>query len=157
MPVPNLSFVNIAELVADRAHSIADPHGRRVDTKIYKIVQCGVGGWGEVEDGVRAGNGVLTLLQVLILPDPPGAINLSVVQEEVGVAWRRVKVAARITADPEMATGVYADVSCWEVSLHPVLEAGDVCAVGEKLICTGLISEDHSADVAGSLTACCIS
>lgn len=135
--MPDLSLVNIAELVADRAHSIADPHGRRVDTEIYKIVQRGVGGWREVEESVRAADRVLAILQILVLPDPPGAINLSVVQEEVWVTRRSVQVTAGISANPEMATSVHADVSCGEVSLHPVLEAGDVGTVGEELIYEG--------------------
>lgn len=135
VPMPDLSLVDIAELVADRAHSIADPHGRRVDTKIYKIVQRGVGGWRKVEESVCAADCVLAVVQILVLPDPPGAINLSVVQEEVWVTRRCVQVTAGISANPEMATGVHADVTCREISLHPVLEAGDVGAVGKELIC----------------------
>lgn len=57
------------------------------------------------------------------------------VQEEVRVARRRVEVAARVSADPEVAAGVHAEVASWEVSLHSVLEADDVGAVGEELVC----------------------
>lgn len=135
MLAPNLLLVNIAELIADSAHSIANPHSRRKNTEIYKIVQRSVRRRREVEDRVRAADSVLAPLEILILPDPPCAIDLSVVQEEVRVARRRVEVTTGVSADPEVAASVHAEVACCEVSLHSVLEADNFGAVGEEFVC----------------------
>jgi hypothetical protein len=130
-------YVCVAELIADCAHHISNPESRCIDTEVNEIVQSGVGGWREVEDRVRAGNSILTVLQVLVLPDPPCAIDLSMVQEEVRVAGRSVKITARVTTDPEVATSVYTQIAGWEVALHPVLEAENIRAVRNELICEG--------------------
>jgi hypothetical protein len=129
--------VCVAELIADCAHHISNPESRRVDTEVNEVVQSGVGGWREIEDRVRAGDSILAGLQILVLPDPPRAINLSMVQEEVRVAGRSVKITARVTTDPEVAASVHTQIAGWEVALHPVLEAENIRAVRDELICEG--------------------
>ena len=89
------------------------------------------------------------------MPDPPGAVDLGVVQEEVGVAgggeevtacvgsvlaefiffWNCREELTRVATNPEVAAGVHAEVVVGEVALHSVLEAGDVSAVGDELVC----------------------
>jgi hypothetical protein len=133
--VPRLSGVDIAELVASCAHSISNPDRRRVDTKVDKIVKRGVSRWGEVENGVCTSNSVLAILQVLVLPDPPSSIDLSVVQEEVWVTRRGIEVTARIASNPKVTTSVYAKVTRWKITLHPVLEAENIGAIGDELVC----------------------
>jgi hypothetical protein len=133
--MPRHLCINVAELVANCAHSVPDPHRGRVDTKINQIIECGVSGRREVEDGVRAGNSILAVLQVLVLPNPPRAIDLSVMKEEVGITWRSVQITARVTSNPKVTTSVHAKVSGWEVALHSVLEAENIGAIGDKLVC----------------------
>lgn len=41
----------------------------------------------------------------------------------------------RVATDPEVASGVDAEVVGGEVALHSVLEALDVGAVGDELVC----------------------
>jgi hypothetical protein len=73
----------------------------------------------------------------LVLPDPPCTIDLSMVQEEVRVAGRSVEVAARVATDPEVAASVHTQVAGREVTLHSVLEAEDIRAVRDELVCEG--------------------
>ena len=84
--------VSVTELITKSAHRASNPDGRRVDTKLNDVIKRRVRGRREVEEGICATDGVLAGLQVLVLPDPPCAIDLRVVQEEVGVTRRGVEV-----------------------------------------------------------------
>lgn len=87
-------YIGVAELIAPRAHDIPNPDRRRINTNINQILKGRVVRRRVVENRVGASDGVLTGLQVLVLPDPPGAVDLRVVEEEVGVAGRGEEVAA---------------------------------------------------------------
>ena len=131
------SCINVAELITDRAHSIPNLDLRREDTQVDNVIERGVGRrWG-VEHRVRASNSVLALLQILVLPHPPCAIDLAVVQEEPGIAGRCEEISARVASDPEVATSMHAKVASREVALHSVLEAGNSGAVADELVCRG--------------------
>jgi len=70
-------------------------------------------------------------------------------QEEVWITRRGIEVTTRIASNPKVTTSVHAKVSGWEVALHPVLEAKDIGAIGDKLVCgscwsAGLILTDQS-------------
>jgi hypothetical protein len=72
------SDVSIAKLIAQRAHRILDRNLRRKHAQIKEVIKSGIRGVG-VEEGGCADHGVLAGLQVLVLPDPPGAVDLCVV------------------------------------------------------------------------------
>ena len=61
-----------------------------------------------VVQGDGSSDGVLSVLQILVLPDPPCAVDLCVVQEEGGVSWGGEDVSTWVSADGEVAAGVYA-------------------------------------------------
>lgn len=126
--------VCVAKLVLQCAHRAFDLDSRRIDADIDEVVQRGVGRWREVEDCVRTADGVLAVLGVLVLPDPPCTVDLGVVEEEVGVTRGGIEIAARVAADPEVAAGMHTEVFVRKVTLHPVLEADDVGAVGDQFI-----------------------
>jgi hypothetical protein len=88
------SNISIAKLIAKRAHRIPHRNLRRKHAKIKQVIESSVRGPRRVEEAGRAGHGVLAGLQVLVLPDPPGAVDLCVVQEEVRVAGGGEEVAA---------------------------------------------------------------
>jgi hypothetical protein len=52
-----------------------------------------------VEEGDGASDGVQAVGRVLVLPDPPDAVDHAVVQEECGVARRGEEISAWVTAD----------------------------------------------------------
>ena len=41
----------------------------------------------------------------------------------------------RVATNPEVTAGVHAEVVVGKVALHSVLEAGDIGAVGDELVC----------------------
>jgi hypothetical protein len=135
--VVRLSCINVAELIANRAHSITNLDLRREDAQVDNIVERGVGGRRRIEHRVRTGDRILASLQILVLPDPPGTIDLAVVQEEPRVTGRREEISTRVTTDPEVTTGMHAKVAVRKVALHFVLEAGDIGAVRDELVCGG--------------------
>ena len=129
--------VNVAELITDRAHSVPNLDLRCEDTQVDIVIERGVRGRRGVKHSVCACDSVLAFLKILVLPDPPRTIDLAVVQEEPGVAGRCEEVSARVTSDPEVTTSVHAKVAGCEVTLHPVLEAGNSGTVGDELVCRG--------------------
>lgn len=87
-------LISIAERASKRAHGLSNRDARRIDTEINDVVERSVRRRGEVEQRLRASDGVLAVLEVLVLPNPPGAVDLSVVQVEVGVAGGSEEVTA---------------------------------------------------------------
>lgn len=79
----------------------------------------------------------------MVLPDPPGTVDLCMVKEEGWISWGGENVSAWVSTDSKVATSVYAterdvlatvklrdhvyvlEASC-EVSLHGCLEGGNV-------------------------------
>lgn len=86
--------ISVTERATERAHGIRDPDTRRIDTELNDILQGSVCRWREVEHRVGASNGVLAGLEILVLPDPPSAVDLGVVQEEVRVAGGSEEISA---------------------------------------------------------------
>lgn len=100
----------------------------RVEAEVHEVVDSGIGTGRLVEHGVGAGDlkgagGRAGLAQVL--PDPPGPVDLAVVQPEQRVVGAVEDVAAGVAAPREVAGRVQAQVVVGEVALQPVLEGSD--------------------------------
>ncbi len=105
--------IDIAERTRESAHRLRDLNTRVVDTQVDDILQSAVSARGVVVQGDGAGDGVLAVVQVLVLPDPPGAVDLRVVEPEGWVSGGNEDVSAWVTADGEVACGVYAAERGW--------------------------------------------
>lgn len=70
---------------------------------------------------------------VLVLPDPPGAINLSVMEEECRVSWGSEDVSTWIATDGEVSGGVDSVETSGEITLHGGLEVGDVGVLDDEI------------------------
>jgi hypothetical protein len=57
----------------------------------------------------------LSVLKILVLPDPPRAIDLCVVEEEGWVSWGCEKVSAWVTTNGEVAACMYTAVEKMEL------------------------------------------
>lgn len=67
--ISRLCIISVAELVANSAHCPLDRDCRRIDTHVNEVFERRVGRRREVEESVGAADGVLTVLEVLVLPD----------------------------------------------------------------------------------------
>jgi len=125
--------IYIAERSRERVHRSPDLNAWCIDSELDDILQCsGSAGWRVVQcDG--SGDGILSVLEVLVLPDPPGAVDLCVVEEEGRVAGGREDVSAWVAADCEMSAGVHAVEAACEVALHPSLERADIFVVCDEV------------------------
>lgn len=123
--------VDVAVGPGDGADVVAQRRGRRVEAEVHEVVDGGVGARRLVEDGAGAGDlegaggGVAQ-----VLPDPPGPVDLAVVQPEERVVGAVEDVAARVAAPGEVPGRVQAEVAVREVALQPVLEGPDRRRVG---------------------------
>ena len=86
--------------------------------------------WGQTHDG--AGQLVVAALGVQVLPHPPGAVDLGVVEEEHGVARRDEDVAARVAGEGEVAGAVHAVHVGREVALQRGGEAAEVLGLRDE-------------------------
>jgi hypothetical protein len=114
---PYTSYLNIdvAERTSESVHRIRDLNARSIDTQIDIILQSAISaGWGVVQCDC-SGNGVLSVLEILVLPDPPCAVDLCVVEEEGWVSRGGEDVSAWITANSEVSSGMYATVEKTEL------------------------------------------
>lgn len=147
----HVSYVDVAQGATGGAHDILvlDRLGQAAHVD-------GVGelsGWaaGRVERRGAAGEGGLAVLEVHVLPHPPGAVDLGVVQEEGGLGGRGEEVTARVAAGGEVTAGVDTVEAGGEVALHAVLEGSDVVVVGDQVVhvrVLGPVGRDPGGDVA---------
>jgi hypothetical protein len=93
--------IDVAEGTCESAHRLRNLNAGIVDTQVDDVLQSSASAGRVVVQGDGAGDGVLAVLQVLVLPDPPGAVDLCVVEEEG-------RVSAWVTTDGEVASRVYA-------------------------------------------------
>ncbi len=100
--------IDVAERTRESAHRLRDLNAGIVNTHVDDILQSSVSAGRVVVQGDGAGDGVLAVFEVLVLPDPPGAVDLCVGEEEGRVSWGDEDGSAWVTADGEVASGVYA-------------------------------------------------
>lgn len=85
-------FIHLDVYVAERsvksAHSVSDGKPWCKDAQIKDVVQCSVSARRAVVQGYGARDLGVAVVGVLVLPDPPCAVDLGVVEEEVWVTGR---------------------------------------------------------------------
>lgn len=72
--------IDVAEVASKRAHRGRNRDVSSIDTKVDGIIQGRISARRVVKQRESAGNGVLAVGQVLVLPNPPCAVDLSVVE-----------------------------------------------------------------------------
>ena len=102
-------------------------------TDINNGVQGGVRRGRVVHEGTGTGDGVLALVEVQVLPDPPHAVDHAVVMPEGDIAGAHVDIAAGVAAHGVMAATVNADGAAAGNALHGHLEVPDVVVVEDEL------------------------
>jgi hypothetical protein len=100
--------IDVAEGTCESAHRLRNLNAGIVDTQVDDVLQSSASAGRVVVQGDGAGDGVLAVLQVLVLPNPPGAVDLCVVEPEGGVSGGDEDVSAWVTTDGEVASRVYA-------------------------------------------------
>ena len=116
------SYVNVAKWSTRRPQCILvlDRRCQRAhDDRIRQLPRRAVD---RVQGRRAAGEGTLSVLGILVLPDPPCAVDLCVMEEESRLGWRSEKIAAWVAACREVAGSVDAVESAGEIALHAVLE-----------------------------------
>lgn len=123
--------INIAKIAPRKTHGtrrLGNGHGRPQQAHIQHIVQLPQRSRrrpGNLGPQV-AGDDVGPRRRVQVLPDPPRAINLGMVQPKDRVAGANVKVAAGVARDGEVAPTVHAQIAGGAVALEAVLEGGQI-------------------------------
>ena len=148
-----MSDIDVTERSGKCRHRILDLDTRSVDSQLDDILQSAITArWAVVErDG--SGDCILSILDVLHLPDPPRAINLSMMKPETkihshsqhpsiyisdmrsdvrGISRAGKNVPARITTKGEVASSVDTILSVCEVALHDGLEPVNVGILGKE-------------------------
>lgn len=152
--------VDVAHKLALGIHHIADSGAFANNAHIQPVIERAKWQRWVVEEVDASANGILARRQVLVLPDPPGAVDLSVVQPEHGVSRGDEEISTGVTTDGVVPTGVDAEEAVLEWctvnnTLHGVLEGANGVVipdqVGDKRIGEPLRG-DPLADVAGEAT-----
>ena len=112
--------VYVTERTADSRQQIANrPGGSSSISELNLIIEGAVSARWRVEESLRSGDSVarvLALVRRQHLPDPPDAVDHTVVEVECWVAWAGVHIVARIAAKGIVAAAVDADLE-YEVSI----------------------------------------
>lgn len=149
--------VDVAHKLALGIHHLANRGALSASTHLQPVIESAKRQRWVVEEVDASSNGVLASLQVLVLPDPPGAIDLSVVQPEHGVSGGDEEVSTGVATDGVVTTSVDTEEAVEEGhavndTLHSVLEGADFLVVGDQVGDTGIgepLGGDPLADVAG--------
>jgi hypothetical protein len=115
-------YVDVAEWTSGCAHKIPDRGIRSINTNADNIIKRSVSARWVVLEGDGTTNSVLSVLDVLVLPNPPGPVNLSVVEEEDRVSWGGEDISSWVTSADEVTSGVNTVLTVGKVSLHDSLE-----------------------------------
>ena len=118
--------INITERSSNRRHRVRNRDTRGIHTEIDEILQSPVSAGRAVVQGDCARDGVLSVGDILVLPNPPRAVNLCMMEEKCRVAGASEDISTRVAADCEMTSGVDAIHPVGEVALHDGLEPVDV-------------------------------
>ena len=103
--------IDIAERTGESAHRLRNLNTRVVDTQVDDVCQSSVAAGRVVVQGDGAGDGILAVLQVLVLPAPPCAVDLGVVEEECWISWGGEEISTWVSTDCVMPLNF---VSCFE-------------------------------------------
>ena len=110
----------------------------RIDAQIDVVLQSAGARRRVVVQRDGASDGVLAGSDVLVLPYPPGAVDLGVVEPEHRIARRGEDVSAWVAPEGEVTAGVDAVEALVEDALHDGLEVRDVGVVRDQGVGVGI-------------------
>lgn len=125
--------VNVAERSSLRRHHGTNCCVGTIDAQCDGIREESVSARWAVVQSDGSGNGVLSVLEILVLPNPPSTIDLSVVKPECWVSWRNKDVSTRVTTDGEVTGCMNAVETTRKVTLHDGLEVVDVGVLSDQI------------------------
>lgn len=128
------SDINVAERTTCCPHAILVLNCRCKRTQEDRVRQFPGGASGRVQSRGTTFKCQLSVLGILVLPDPPRAVDLSVMQEERWFSRRGEEVTTWITSGGEVTSGVDAIEAGREIALHAVLKGEDIVVVGDKIV-----------------------
>lgn len=144
--------VDVAERTRNGTHEI--PHSNSLTTSITNInerVKSSVRRRGAIQESTSARNSIQTLVEVQVLPDPPGAINHTMVEPESRVTRTNKYITRRITAHRVVTTTVDTDTAASGNTLHVHLEVVDIVVAQNQVHDRGEVSvilDDLGAQIA---------
>jgi len=151
--IPDILLIDVAKRSTANTSGrddVLDRKGLRVNLEVEDVVKStGAAGRGVV-DGDGSGNDTGALGGVLVLPDPPDAVDLAVVDPEGRVTRAGKDVTGRVALEGEVAASVNAILALGKVTLHDVLEGANVGAVGNEIgrvALAGVAAADPRANV----------
>lgn len=125
--------INVAVWATKGMHTVTDRDRTSIDTQVHNIIERCIAGRRLVVDRNGTSNGILSLLEVQVLPDPPDTINVGMVKEESWITGRSEEITSWVAANGEVATGVNAEIAGGEVALKSAEEGGSVFAVLDEV------------------------
>lgn len=132
--------VDVAKWSTGGVNNLTNSSGKTKDAHLKTISQLTITSWWHVHhvDGASNSVGGKTSLQVLVLPDPPGTIDLSVVKPESWVSWGDEEISTWVTTNG-VVTGSMDTVEAFlehnavNGTLHVVLEVDDSVVLGDQV------------------------
>ena len=140
--IPNGSYlqIDVAKWSTGRVNNLTNSCGKAKDAHLKTISQLTITSWWHVHHVDGASNSVArkTSLQVLVLPDPPGTIDLSVVKPESWISWGDEEISTWVTTNGVVTGSVDTVEALLEHdtvngTLHVVLEVDDGVVLGDQV------------------------
>jgi hypothetical protein len=80
-------------------------------SKVHYIIESTVAARRAIIQGNSPRDGILSVLDILHLPHPPGTIDLSVMKPESGISWGSEDISTWVTSEGEMTSSMYTEES----------------------------------------------
>lgn len=125
--------INVTERSRRHAHRLA--HCYRLARRIPSIdhrVERRISRARQIQERTGAGDGVLALRQIEVLPNSPHAINHAMMVPEGRVTRRHKHITAGVAAHRVVATPMHTNRTATGDTLHGKLEVGDIVVVEDQ-------------------------
>lgn len=132
--------IDVAKWSTGGVDNLTNSSGKTKDAHLKTISQLTITSWWHVQhvDGASNSVGGKTGLQVLVLPDPPGTIDLSVVKPENWVSWGDEEISSWVATNGVVASSVNTIEAPIEHdtvndTLHVFLEVDNGVVLGDQV------------------------
>jgi hypothetical protein len=126
--------IDVTERPGKGVASIADSdRGRTNKSSINSVIESSVAAGRSVVNRDGSTYGVLAVLDVQILPCPPGAVYHGVMEVESRVTGGSEEVTSGITTNGKMTTSVNTEEAVAEIALHASAEGSEVLVVFNEI------------------------
>jgi hypothetical protein len=132
--------IDVTERPSKGVASITDSdRGRTNKSSIDSIIEGGVAAGRGVINSDGSTDSVLAVLDVQVLPRPPGAVDHGVVEVESRVTGRSEEITSGVTTNGKVTASVNTEETVAEIALHASAKGGKILVILDEIGNVGVL------------------